>query len=229
MRSGMIRFAVAVVAFAGIAGENQAAFVVYTDQASFQAAAPGLTSQTFAMANVANGGGVGFTGPLDSSTNNGIFAPGDIAPGLTINAANSQLAALGIGFSGNTEKSVFSDNGVGLNLTFAPSINAIGLTLFSEFSIEQFTVTIFNEDEILIDTLTTPNVATTGVGTFYGLIGNAGERIGRVNLLSPAFEGVTGVQFGDAGGSVATPLPPTLLAGFLGMGLLAGVRRFRRA
>lgn len=32
-----------------------------------------------------------------------------------------------------------------------------------------------------------------------------------------------------AGGSVATPLPPTLLAGFLGMGLLAGVRRFRRA
>lgn len=29
--------------------------------------------------------------------------------------------------------------------------------------------------------------------------------------------------------AVATPLPPTLLAGFLGMGLLAGVRRFRRA
>lgn len=32
-----------------------------------------------------------------------------------------------------------------------------------------------------------------------------------------------------AGGSVATPLPPTLLAGFLGVAMLAGARRFRRA
>lgn len=31
------------------------------------------------------------------------------------------------------------------------------------------------------------------------------------------------------GSSIGTPLPPTLLAGFLGMAMLAGVRRFRKA
>ena len=55
---------------------------------------------------------------------------------------------------------------------------------------------------------------------------------------SPSFPnflggGATNGYFGGTlmvdSGAVATPLPPTLLAGFVGMAMLAGVRRLRRA
>lgn len=44
----------------------------------------------------------------------------------------------------------------------------------------------------------------------------------------PTFHGLDDVSISN-GPANPTPLPPTLLAGFLGMAMLAGVRRLRRA
>ena len=87
--------------------------------------------------------------------------------------------------------------------------------------------------------LTALNTARTGSGVFAvgGAITTLGESGGSEYLF-----GFTGnqeptpgdgntfldVQFGDVP-TVATPLPPTLVAGFVGMAMLAGVRRLRRA
>jgi hypothetical protein len=62
-----------------------AALIFFPDRASFNAANPNVTSENFETPVAPpgpSGAGVNFSGPLDSTTNNAIFQPGDIADGI---------------------------------------------------------------------------------------------------------------------------------------------------
>jgi len=219
-------------------GQSRAGFIVYTWKAEFEAAAAGLTVQDFSAAQVSAGSAAFITGPLTSSTNNVVFSPGNIAPGLTISSSGSSqtggnlLYVPGVGTVGNDAKGVYTNGSdATLSLTFAPQVDAVGLTLLS-FTNNQGPIT-FNLS-LLGSTSSTPQVfstgplPTSGMGTFFGFIGTGGEQVQRVSFQpsSGANVGVTSVQFG-------TPVPePTSLvlmvtiAGPLG---LVGWLRRRRA
>ena len=114
-----------------------AATTLYGTRALFNAANPGVPTETFEAANVAAGSATSYSGTLSSATNNSVFATGSVRPGflLTTTTAAGVLQPtgdiyVGNGFGGNPTKGVssnlFSDN---LNLGFAPSITAFGIDL----------------------------------------------------------------------------------------------------
>ena len=104
------------------------------------------------------------------------------------------------------------------DLTFFLQYNGSGL---NDFSLVVDGVTLFS----VVNGPTTPYTSITR--TFTATSPTAGVTFGF--RQDPSFHGLDDVSISGGTPSVATPLPPTLLAGFLGMGLLAGVRRFRRA
>ena len=77
-------FAGLALALAFTAQPAQGSIITYSSQAVFDAAFPGLTQQDFSAAKVADGNFGLMANPLDSSTNNAIFSPGDIKDGLRI-------------------------------------------------------------------------------------------------------------------------------------------------
>lgn len=209
-------------------GAAQAGLLFYSSEAAFDAAAPGLATQTFAAATTANGGVNSMSNPLNSSTNNGIFATGDILPGLSLSAsgshAGSDLAIGGVGFSGNTNKSVYANFFVEtLNLGFSLGAEAVGLGLLSIGS-SNFTLSFFDAADLLLGTTTVSGVPNGGSGMFFGVIATGGDEIGRINLSSTSgqAEGVDRVKFGNA---AAVPEPASLA--LLGIGL-AGLGALRR-
>ena len=85
--------------------------IFYTSEAAFNAAAPALSTQTFASANIAAIGLSVFANPLNSLTNNAVFAAGSILPGLTIfssvSHAGQDLGAVATGIFGNPANTSF--------------------------------------------------------------------------------------------------------------------------
>lgn len=179
--------------------------IVYTSQTAFQAEAPGLTMQDFSAAQVPDGSFAFVDGPLDASTDNGVFSPGDIAAGLVISADGSQQAGgdrlfvAGAGTVGNTLKTIYTNGSDStMNLSFAGA-SAVGLKLIgftNNAPARRFTLTI--ESSIGSLPFTTDVIPDVGGGVFFGLIGTSGEQISRVRFQSGigANEGITHVEFG---------------------------------
>ena len=70
-----------LLAFASAA---QAATVTYATRVAFDAANPGVATETFEAANVADGYADNFTGPLNAATSNALFATGAVLPGFSM-------------------------------------------------------------------------------------------------------------------------------------------------
>ena len=230
-------FAGLALALAFTAQPAQGGIITYTSQAVFDAAFPGLTQQDFSAAKVADGNFGLMANPLDSSTNNAIFSPGDIKDGLRITVGPSiispdNLFIAGKGFANYVRKAIsyngpdtpspkmtvsFYNNNVnafGLDLTSNPDGNTVHLELFSGA-----------KD---LGGITVNNVK--GAGTFIGAFeDDLSMPITRVELNSPGnFFGFDNVEFGPA----SVPEPTSLALGAIGiLGLYVGgrVRKWSRA
>lgn len=213
--------------------QAEADFIVFTSQSAFQAEAPGLTMQDFSAAQVPAGSSTFVDGPLNSSTDNSVFGPGDIAAGLSISADGSQqsggnrLYVSGVGNVGNTLKAIYtngSDATMNLNINGA---SAVGLKLIgftNSAPARRFVLTI--ESSIGTRTFTTDIIPTMGAGAFFGLIGRSGEQISRVRFQSGqgAVEGITHVEFGALS---TVPEPSGCLLCLVGFGCFCLHRRNR--
>jgi hypothetical protein len=238
MTNLMKRFGLAVavlmLASAG-SGRAEAGLLFFTNEASFDAATSSLSTQTFAAANIAAGSVVPVDSPLNSATNDGIFAPGNILAGLTISSppqpGEPALTIVGVNGYSNVNKMVsVTQTDSPLSLGFAPPVTAASANLFSiiDNSSPSVSVSVYSPTSTVLGTGSAPNLPGSGSGKFFGVIATNGDTIGLITF-GPFLGhlGIDRVQFGTAASS-AVPEPSSLtMTGIAGL-LALGSRRFRR-
>jgi PEP-CTERM motif len=215
------------ITLAVTAAPVRASVITYANRSAFNAAAPGAPVEGFQGANTSATSG--FTGPLSSTSNNGVFSPGAILPGITISTNSNDMFLAGPGQSSNPTLAVGSNFPPtdALNLQFAPGVTAVAFDLFQNFgggaqsgSPQTYTVSLFDSSNASLGVFTT-TVPSGGAG-FFGATSTTA--IGSVSILGPqgAFEVIDNIAFGRA---AAVPEPATLVVfGTLALGAF-GVRR----
>ncbi len=172
----------------------------YTDRTAFDAVCVGLPVEDFEEANIGPFGVVGFARPLDATTNNGIFAPGDILAGLSVTTigpdrGGNELAATGAGFGGTPSKDVFANFFVDhIALDFSNSPTGVGLDLLSLHSPDpNLVIDVYGTGGLIGSTLAPGSAG----GDFWGV--QADEAIVQIQIRSNTnqAEGVDNVAFGQ--------------------------------
>src|SRR5258705_13870515 len=83
---------------------------VFDDRATFLAQFPDLPVEDFEEGRVADRDALGCPGPLDATSDNDCFHPGEIASGVRFNselpAGGAQIGLVGRGFSGAAPKTI---------------------------------------------------------------------------------------------------------------------------
>ncbi|MEM1177448.1 MAG: hypothetical protein AAGM22_03825 [Acidobacteriota bacterium] len=174
--------------------------IFYADRAAFEAAAPGLTVESFTGATVAPGAVVGCGNPvLDPSP---CFRPGGLAPDVRITSTGGEIVTLGEGLFGNATPAVAADLfGEATIFEFTrPDIYAAGFRARLDSASDSVQIEVYGIDGSLID------MATTTLGaefTFRGVV--ATQPIARVTLtaLNRRGEIIDEVLFGHAYGPPA--------------------------
>ena len=172
-------------------------FELYTSRADFDAAHPGLPVEDFEEGNVSPGGVVVFPGPLNENSNNAVFAPGHILPGISIESLDpgnpsNELVALGPGVIGNTSKIVGPNTFVdSTDMTFPfEDVFAVGMDVLINVS-SAVDVSVYGPGGVVLGTTV---VNTTPTGTFFGVA--AGQPITQITLVSSNGELIDNVAFG---------------------------------
>ena len=220
------------LACVGAASHTAHAGVFFTNEADFTLAAGPLAGfEDFEEGNVPAGDALDFEGPLDSTTDNAFFSPGDIAPGLLLReeprlVARDALALIGAGFAGALSKAAGlnrNDLDVQLVLEFSVPVDAVGFNALS-FSLgaQPLQIDVFNGATLLDSTTIEANQTTSYLGYI-----SDGDFITSIALgsLRPQNEFVDNIRFGVRD-SVQLSAPATSLLFGLGLaGLLLARRR----
>ncbi len=162
---------------------NTSAAQFFTNRATFKAECPGQRDAEDFEGSLLPPNAVGFfAGPLNTFTNNAVYAAGAIKPGISLRAVgNDQIAVLTVGVLGVTSTVVgpnfFADN---LEITFGHDrVNAIGFDLLDPlFGPSAVTINVFALDGALI--ASTAAVTGTSVPTFLGV--RTTRPIGRIDI-----------------------------------------------
>ena len=212
----------------GAASHAAHAGVFFTNEADFTLAAGPLAGfEDFEEGNISPGTARDFNAPLDSTSDNVAFSPGDITPGLALRdepgPGVSGLLIVGFGFFSIPSKAVgtniFANQ---LVLEFSVPVDAVG---FNAFTIRDddpaLEISVFNGATLLDSTVIAANQTTSYVGYLSG-----GDFITSILLSSSnnQAELVDNVRFGVSG-LVQLSEPATSL--LLGLGL-AGLFLTRR-
>lgn len=176
----------------------------FTLQSVFQNAHTGLAIEDFEESRVTAGNtSAVFAEPLDATTNNAYFSPGEITPGLqittvsTADPSNSLWTLAARELLHNTSKIVGSlraaDN---LQIVFQNNNTyAAGMDLLLEFAGNVATIIVYGPNGTLSG-LTQQNQPIPAE-TFFGIY--AQQPISRIEILSPASEFIDNIQFGIGG------------------------------
>ena len=170
----------------------------FTDRAAFLAQFPDLPEETFEAGQVLDGRVVPCPGPLDATSDNACFHPGDIKAGVQFNSDPARvmdaLVLVGNGFFGapskNVVANVFTD---AFLIDFTETdVTAVGMDLVAYLSDDTCQIDVFGANGLLAST-TAP--CTSG-GTFWGV--STSEPITRIRVLAPSgqSEGADNIAFG---------------------------------
>jgi hypothetical protein len=193
---GTVRFAGATLEF-------------YSDRVTFNAVNPGLPVEDFEEGNIQIGGLVGVPAPLDSSSNNGVFSPGNILDGVRFeDNPGPDTVPFGFVLIGSDyllfpmpSKTLFTNTFTDtLDIFFDGSdVAAVGMDVFSIILPSQVVISIYGEGNLLLGSFVTGLL--DGTPTFFGVSSDAGL-ITRINLASTGgqMEGIDDIAFG-------TPVP----------------------
>jgi hypothetical protein len=229
---------VLLAAFALLLGslsEASATLTFYTDRTTFEGANPGLPTEDFEDGTTGGAGFVSFDGPLDSTTNNGVFAPGDILPGIAFAGTGeasggfSDLILVDDGVLG-----VNSSKWVGINffaddasvISLGSGFGAIGMDLLSVPNLgatqdDVFDIDIFDGGGLIGSTTATIDF----LGSFWGVSSDMGPITGlRISSQIDGAEFFDNVTFGD-------PIPEPTATLLFGLGFTVvgcAVRRERK-
>lgn len=216
----------------GTAAHAQVTF--FSDRASFEAANPGLPIEDFEEARVNPDQRASFSAPLSSASDDAIFRPGEILPGITLSdrpgPSVNELLAAGTGAIGTSTKAVGAAEAVeiiwnSLDLSFASGVRAVGFDLFAVFRAEELptnttiTVSVFGSSGLLGEQIVSTAGDSGGDIKFLG-VSSASADVIRINVDAQGLiEFVDNVAFGAA--PVAAPEPATL--GLLACAALPGL------
>jgi hypothetical protein len=199
----------------GVVSAN-AAPIFTTNEAAFLLANPGLALEDFENANLASGTDTSIASPLNSATNNAIFATVSVIPGFSL-ATTSGGVYVSRDFAGNTGANVSSNVfAADMNVTFGPAVTAIGIDL-KQWNGQNggWTVEVYDINDVLLGSF------ATNAGSFVGITST--DAIARMFLNKPNSGAVIdNLRFGAA----AVPEPSMLL--LFGLAGAAGLRQIRR-
>ncbi|MCK5115455.1 MAG: hypothetical protein KAR44_02575 [Candidatus Aegiribacteria sp.] len=174
-----------------------AAVSYYTDQAIFEGLYPGLTTEDYSATLVAPNSVASDFGPLNSATNNLLFAPGGIVDGFSFdNLDGGDNVVLTPPFLGVTAVTVgcntFAHNS---EYSFSVPVNAFAIEIVMPMAPGTIDIEIFGAGGSLGST--TASGALPGV--FWGVFSD--EDITRIEFLEPVTNGelFANAQFGEAG------------------------------
>ena len=217
--------------FLVLAAPAQAALIFFDNRTDFELAS-GLSGidEDFEDANLAPGGAGGTSNPLDATTDDNLFSPGDIASGLSFSVSNpfSSVVVYGDGLFGPSNKvraSLFSDLNI---ITLNPTATAIGFDLFAMSASTTLDIELFDAfgGALGSTSVTGVNGATP---TFFGVLSDMGA-IGQLTIGNPdVAEFIDNITFGNA--VTQLPEPGTLALfglGLLGLGVAVRRRRQKR-
>lgn len=183
-----------------------------TTRLAFDQATGSVQLEDFEEANVSSGTTETIFGPLDSSSSNAVFSPGDIEVGLTIHerpdSTPDNLEVYGdAAHPGLVSKKVgINDCSLDLHIRFSPAVEAVGLDLYNVEDNGELTVLVYSGASLLGSFL----VSTAGLHTeqFIGVVG-LGQSITEI-VVAPnddLYFAVDDVSFGEA---IAAPSMPVL-------------------
>lgn len=175
----------------------------YTSQSEFESAFPGLAKEDFEESTIGDIFGNAFPKPLNSSTGNAYFSPGDILDGLNITTegtavSGNELVIVGGNYStwNNTSKAVSNNSLLNLfTIEFSGSIvNAVGMDLVFSSTTGDCVIKIYTNGDMLIETVTQALAVTP---TFFGIYST--QPITKITLTKTPNDNrvvVDNIQFG---------------------------------
>ncbi len=175
----------------------------YSDRVAFDAYFPGLPVEGFEQGNVDPGGVLGCPAPLDETSNNACFTPGQILPGVRFDITpgphpDDGLVLVGAGFNSNPSIILLANFFVDtFDIYFTrPDVFVAGMDLHSHYAADNVAITVYGLDGVTVIGSTT--ALATPTGSFWGVA--AGQPIGRINIDSPTdqAEGVDNLAFGNS-------------------------------
>lgn len=177
-----------------------AGITYYNSRAVFDGDFPGLPVEGFENGNVPDNNVISFAAPLNASTNNSAFNPGDILPGIEFTTSNPSYATaivlIGTNYAGVSSKvalaNVFGANYV---MNFNPAVEAVGMDVVSIFGGSSATIEIYDINSNLLASTT---AACSPSGSFWGVTSDT--PIGKIIIHDPALgaEGADNIAFGSA-------------------------------
>ena len=187
------------------AAPAEAQLLGYSDRTSFEAVFTTVTTESFEDGIIGVGNdSESFSGPLNSTTNNGVFSTGQIPAGLEFENSSTSDDLILAGASYNSfgwngfpsQVLIPSSDANSLNVTF-PSITVygVGMDLFGES--DTVRVSVYTTGDVLVDTFDMD--APRSTGAFLGV--TSGQPITRVNINAPeggatgSFEAIDNVVF----------------------------------
>lgn len=141
-----------------------AVLTFYNNRAAFEAAVPGVPTETFESGLVGPGGVIGCPSPLSSATPGTCFPPGGLLDGFAYTASGGINVALGAGVVGNPTTAIAADLFTeSATISFSnPDVLAVGFDLFEPFG-SAVTISVYSADGLEGQTIVGPG------GGFFGV------------------------------------------------------------